>query len=134
MHARRGVRGGVPEGDPPGVDRADEQVRLRPAARQAPREPLGLEHVGADRRDRDVVRKPGTTAKPKPDKSEKETKPPPDKDGPPAVKSTDKPKSDKGDNAQKPFVDKTLNKALDYLRGEIKKVGAAPHLDEARLG
>jgi carboxyl-terminal processing protease len=38
-------------------------------------------------------------------------------------------KGDK-DKEKKPFVDRTLDKALDYLRGEIKKVGTAPG-DEA---
>jgi carboxyl-terminal processing protease len=65
------------------------------------------------RRDRDIVHgKPGTPA-PKP-KTEKDK----DKD-------------------KKPFEDRVLNKALEYLRGEIKKVGKAPaplHLPEVGNG
>jgi carboxyl-terminal processing protease len=61
-----------------------------------------------DRRDRDIVHgKAGATAA----KQEK-------KDG------------DKKPKAAKPFEDKVLNKALEYLRGEIKKVRAA-HVGEA---
>jgi carboxyl-terminal processing protease len=40
-----------------------------------------------------------------------------------------KPKTDK-DKEKKPFVDRTLEKALDYLRGEIQKVGAARGLPQ----
>jgi carboxyl-terminal processing protease len=50
------------------------------------------------RRDRDIV--PGKNGSPPP-----------------------RPKTDK---EKKPFVDRTLNKALEYLRGEIKKVASAP--------
>ena len=39
--------------------------------------------------------------------------------------SSSLPKPDKNGKEQKPFADKVLNKALEYLRGEIKKVRAA---------
>ncbi len=42
-----------------------------------------------------------------------------------------KPKTENGKNEDKdktPFVDRTLEKALEYLRGEVKKLGAAPPL------
>jgi carboxyl-terminal processing protease len=48
--------------------------------------------------------------------------------GKPGSKPPAKPKTDKSKGADKdpkPFEDKVLKKALDYLRGEIKKVGAA---------
>jgi carboxyl-terminal processing protease len=50
-----------------------------------------------------------------------------------AIPKTGKDVSDK-DKDKKPFVDRVLNKALDYLRGEIKKVEAAPMLPEVRVG
>jgi carboxyl-terminal processing protease len=34
--------------------------------------------------------------------------------------------------APKPYVDPVLEKALEHLRGKLKEVGAAPHLDPAR--
>jgi carboxyl-terminal processing protease len=61
------------------------------------------------RRDRDVVHGKGAPA-PKTQASEKE--------------------KDKG-KAKKPFEDRVLKKALEYLRGEIKKVGAAPVVPES---
>jgi carboxyl-terminal processing protease len=60
-----------------------------------------------DRRDRDVVHGKGpASSKPAADDKEKD-------------KEKDKAK------AKEPFEDKVLQKALEYLRGEIKKVGAA---------
>jgi carboxyl-terminal processing protease len=47
-------------------------------------------------------------------------------------------KADKGkDKEKKPFTDRVLERALDHLRGEIKRIGRAPrpiHLPEARVG
>jgi carboxyl-terminal processing protease len=43
------------------------------------------------------------------------------------------PKDDK-DNKKKPFEDKVLNKALEYLRGEIKHAEARPPLPEVMRG
>lgn len=66
------------------------------------------------RRDRDIVHGKNGTPPPKPKaKSEK-----------------DKEK----DKEKKPFVDKVLEKALEHLRGEIQKVGAAQFLPEAANG
>ena len=71
------------------------------------------------RRDRDIVQgKPGTQPPPKP-----KTKPKSEKD-----KDKDK------DKEKKPFVDTVLEKALDHLRGEIKKVGQLPVLPEVAEG
>ena len=39
-----------------------------------------------------------------------------------------KPADEKKDKDKKPFTDRALEKALDYLRGEIKKVSALPDL------
>jgi len=39
----------------------------------------------------------------------------------------EKPKTGK---EKKPFVDRTLNKALEYMRDQVKKVSAAPTLPE----
>jgi carboxyl-terminal processing protease len=65
-----------------------------------------------NRLERDIVHgKPGSPPPP--------PRPRPQKDG-------DKEKE------KKPFEDRVLKKALDYLRGEIKKVGAAPVLEPAR--
>jgi carboxyl-terminal processing protease len=65
------------------------------------------------RRDRDIVHgRDGVTPSPKP-KTEKE--------------------KDKG-KEKKPFTDRTLDKALEYLRGELKKVGQAPALAEVTNG
>ncbi len=44
-------------------------------------------------------------------------------------KAAAKPKTDK-EKEKKPFEDRVLNKALDYLRGEMKKAQAAPVLPE----
>jgi carboxyl-terminal processing protease len=54
---------------------------------------------------------------------------------PPAKPKTEKDKAK--DKDKKPFEDRVLNKALEYLRGEIKKVGQAPaplHLPEVANG
>src|SRR5207253_11145055 len=49
-----------------------------------------------DRRDRDIIRRPGQAAKP-PEKT------------------------DKADKKKEPFKDRVLEKALEYIRGELKK-------------
>ena len=46
---------------------------------------------------------------------------------------TDKNDKDK-DKEKKPFVDRVLGKALEHLRGEIKKVEVVPILPEVRVG
>ena len=43
------------------------------------------------------------------------------------------PKNDR-DKKKKPFEDKVLNKALEYLRGEIKHAEARPNLPEVMRG
>ncbi len=49
--------------------------------------------------------------------------------------TTDPPKEDKDkDKKKKPFEDRVLNKALEYLRGEIKHAEARPPLPEVRHG
>ena len=46
--------------------------------------------------------------------------------GKPGVPLPPKPKTDKDkDKEKKPFVDRTLEKAMEYLRGRVEKVGAA---------
>lgn len=60
------------------------------------------------RRDRDVVHKPGAPSPTRPE-NEKE-------------------------KSNKPFVDRVLEKALQHLRGEIKKVNETKHLTEAGVG
>jgi hypothetical protein len=40
--------------------------------------------------------------------------------------TSEKPKEDKDKKEKKPFEDRVLNKALDYLRGEIRRVEARP--------
>jgi carboxyl-terminal processing protease len=68
------------------------------------------------RRDRDIIHgKPGSPS-PAPLKGVKE------------INGKDK------DKVKKPFVDRALDKALDYLRGEIKKAAAAPRAPEVRFG
>lgn len=70
------------------------------------------------RRDRDIVHgKPGAPAPPPKPKTDKET----DKD-------KDKAKE------KKPFVDRVLEKALEHLRGEIKKLGQAPAVSDVGVG
>ncbi len=49
----------------------------------------------------------------------------PGKDAPPPKAHAEEKDRGKG-KENKPFEDRVLNKALEYLRGEIKKVGAAP--------
>jgi carboxyl-terminal processing protease len=49
--------------------------------------------------------------------------------GKPGAKLPPKPKVDK-DKEKKPFVDRSLEKALEYLRGEVRKVGQLPILPE----
>lgn len=64
------------------------------------------------RRDRDIVHgKPGSPA------------PPPKK-----------PKTDKNGKEKKPFVDRVLEKALEHLRGEVKKSAGTPSLPDAVVG
>jgi carboxyl-terminal processing protease len=65
------------------------------------------------RNDRDVVRGKNAPAKSEEKKEEKKDE----------AKDGDK-------KEKKPFEDRVLQKALDYMRGEIKKVGAAPMLPE----
>jgi carboxyl-terminal processing protease len=71
-----------------------------------------------NRRDRDVIRgKGGLAAAP----------------APPKAVDNDKDGKDK-DKEKKPFVDRVLNKALEHLRGEIKKVEAVPLLPAVHVG
>jgi carboxyl-terminal processing protease len=65
------------------------------------------------RNERDVIRGKNAPAKPEEKKDEKKD---------------DKKDGDKKD--KKPFEDRVLQKALEYLRGEIKKVGAMPAAPE----
>jgi carboxyl-terminal processing protease len=92
------------------------------------------------RRERDIVRKPGQPVKTAevthPDHGSKSTK----EGGPlpaPPARSGDE-KTEKSTKANEPFRDRVLDKALDYIRGELhKKTNAAiptvPSAHEARL-
>src|SRR5262249_56277544 len=61
------------------------------------------------RRDRDVVRKPGQPAKAhEPEKAEKGEK------------------GEKPAKAKEPFRDRVLDKALEYIRGQLDRANAAP--------
>ena len=56
------------------------------------------------------------------------------KPGSPPAKPKKKPKLDKDGKEKKPFVDRVLEKGLEYLRGEIKKSARMPVLPDAAVG
>jgi carboxyl-terminal processing protease len=54
--------------------------------------------------------------------------------GKPGAALPARPKTDKNEKDKGPFKDRVLEKALEYLRGQVNKVGAAPIFNEIRFG
>jgi carboxyl-terminal processing protease len=80
------------------------------------------------RRDRDIIRRPGQAPPKKDEEKVKESGGPPREPGVlPRQPDRESPKAGEGGKKAKgPFTDRVLEKALEYLRGEIRKAGNAP--------